>query len=106
MFGKPEWFRLRACGWGLRPVNWQGWTYAVIWTVVIAMPFCALVTCGRAPEAVVWLAVAGGTLVWDARQIRAAVRRKQEPPDIEFLDQSRRGESTLATRDFRMRVDR
>ena len=106
MFGKPEWFRPKACGWGVRPVTWRGWTYALIWTIAIALPFCALATLGRAPEAVVWLVATGGMLAWDVRQIRAAIRKTPDRPDIEFLDESQPGQSTLATRAFRMHVDR
>jgi Kef-type K+ transport system membrane component KefB len=29
MIGKPEWFRYRIFGWGLRPATWQGWLYIV-----------------------------------------------------------------------------
>jgi hypothetical protein len=74
--------------------------------LVIALPFCALATLGRAPEAFVWLAATGGMLLWDVRQMRAAICRRPDPPDIEFLDESQRGPSTLATRGFRMHVDR
>lgn len=105
MFGKPEWFRRKTRGWGLRPVNWRGWAYAVIWTLVIALPFCALATIGRAPEAFVWMAATCGMLFWDVRQMRAAICNPPDLPDIEFLDESQRGESTLATRGFRMHVD-
>jgi hypothetical protein len=106
MFGKPHWFRLKVRGWGLRPVHWRGWAYTLIWTLVIALPFCALATFGRAPEAFIWLAVTGGVLAWDVRQIRAAIRAAAVPPDIEFLEESQRGQSTLATRAFRMHMDR
>jgi hypothetical protein len=106
MFGKPEWFRRRTCGWALRPIAWQGWLYTIVWGLVIALPFCALAMWGRAPEAAVWLVVTGGGLVWDVRQIGAAIQRKENPPDIEFLDESHRRQSTLTTRDFRMHLDR
>jgi len=106
MFGKSEWFRLKTRGWGLRPVNWRGWAYALTWTLVIAMPFCSLAIFGRAPEAFIWLLATGGMLVWDVRQLRAAMKKTQDARDIEFLDESQPGQSTLATRGFRMRVDR
>jgi hypothetical protein len=116
MFAKSEWFKPRTRGWGLRPRTWHGWLYAVVWCAVIALPFCAFVAVGRVPEAVIWMFVSGGLMVWDVRQMRAGVgkdtvvpgpelaSRPAEParPEIEFLDESEGDESTLDTRGFHM----
>ena len=47
MFGKKEWFRPKTFGWGLRPVCWQGWVYAGVWTLVLIVPFIGLLTRGE-----------------------------------------------------------
>ena len=85
MFGKTEWFQPKVRGWGLRPRSWQGWLYALAWGSVISLPFGALVTLGRVPEAAIWVLATGVWLVWDVRQIVvtaatvAKVRRPTRP---------------------------
>ena len=37
MFGKPQWFREKKLGWGLTPVTWQGWVYALVWAAVLVV---------------------------------------------------------------------
>jgi hypothetical protein len=72
----------------------------------MALPFCALVVQGLVPEALIWLLATAGCLVWDVRRVRKVMARGQSSPDINFLDESRHGKSTLWTRDFRMRLRR
>ena len=74
MFGCPEWFREKRIGWGLTPVTWQGWLYTLVWCGLIAAPFVLLTASGRVPEALVWMGVSVGTLVWDVRQVLASLR--------------------------------
>jgi hypothetical protein len=74
MFGKPDWFRLKTVGWGLRPVTWRGWAYAAAWIGVIAAPFVLLLARHQAPEALVWLTATLGTLGWDVHGIRKEIR--------------------------------
>ncbi len=116
MFGKSEWFKLPTRGWGLRPITWHGWLYAVSWGAAIAVPFAVLATMGRVPEGAIWALIASGVLVWDVRLHRAALRgsaicpaevvaneaEESPPPDIDFLDESDGHESTLDTRGYRM----
>jgi hypothetical protein len=106
MFGKPEWFRPKSRGWGLRPTTWQGWVYALAWSGVIAIPFCTLIARQLVPEAVVWLLAAAGVLVWDVRQLLGGIRHRRVSSEIQFLDDSQHGKSTLDTQGFRMRIRR
>ena len=94
---------------GTRHVDGGGFNYgahAAACTGVMALPFCALVVQGLVPEALIWLLVTGGCLVWDVRRVRKAMTAGQASPDVEFLDEPRHGKSTLCTRDFRMRLRR
>lgn len=84
MFGKPEWFRDKAIGWGLRPVTWQGWVYTLIWGAVIAGPFTLLIGQSNVVGAGVWLTAMISGLVYDVWQIKRArhapaVAKKKEP---------------------------
>jgi len=90
MFGKPEWFRDKTVGWGLKPVTWQGWAYTAVWGAVIAGPFAMLMTSSQASmeyrlvSAGTWLAVMLSGLIWDVWQIKKArnappVTAKKEP---------------------------
>jgi hypothetical protein len=106
MFGKPEWFRTATNDRHLVPARWEGWAYTAAWTGAMALPFCALVIQGLVPEALFWLLVAGGCLVWDVRRVRKALTGGQASRDVDFLDESRHGKSTLYTRDFHMRLRR
>jgi hypothetical protein len=72
----------------------------------MALPFCALVVQGLVPEGLIWLLVTSGGLVWDVRRVRQAMAGGRVSPEIEFLDEPRRGKSTLCTRDFRLRLRR
>ncbi|MGE0759767.1 MAG: hypothetical protein AB7F89_18025 [Pirellulaceae bacterium] len=74
MFGKPEWFRERASGWGVRPIRWHGWLYGAGWIGAIAAPFVLLVARHQAPEALIWLVASLGLFSWDVAALRRAVR--------------------------------
>ena len=50
MFGKPQWFRPKAIGWGLTPISWQGWAYTALWSAAIAGPFLLLLVSGKPIE--------------------------------------------------------
>lgn len=76
MFGKPEWFREKAWGWGLVPITREGWIYTWLWTAVMVAPYVVLVSFHRWPESFVWLAASLAALVWDVRQILAAKHPK------------------------------
>ena len=87
MFGKPQWFRPKRFGWGLTPITWQGWVYALVAAGLLALPFVFLVSRGQAIEAVIWLSAGIAVLVWDAKQILTALghtggccRRTPAPP--------------------------
>jgi uncharacterized membrane protein YeiH len=86
MFGKPQWFREKAVGWGLHPQAWQGWMYAAAWMAAIVVPFAGLVSRRQAPEALVWLAAAVGLLVWDVAGIRRSIRGSQVH-DVLYIDE-------------------
>ena len=77
MFGQPGWFRKKSIGWGLTPITWQGWIYALAWGGVIALPFVLLITRQQVPEAIIWMVCSMGMLVWDARKIVQAIEREE-----------------------------
>ena len=76
MFGKPEWFRPKKLGWGLVPVRREGWVYAVVWALVIALPFVWLVERHQGLEAIIWLAAMISLLCWDVRVILRAMHSR------------------------------
>jgi hypothetical protein len=88
MFGNPEWFRKKSVGWGLRPVCWRGWIYVVVWVAVICVPFIALLASHLLPEALIWVAVTFGVLLWDVRQaMRELTSPKKESSAADASDE-------------------
>jgi len=81
MFGKPNWFRPKAIGWGLRPITWQGWAYTATWATAIAGPFVMLLASGKAAEAFIWMGLGLGGLVYDVRQILLAMNSPKLAPE-------------------------
>ncbi len=79
MFGKPQWFRAKAIGWGLTPTSWKGWFYSGLWAAGIAGPFVLLLGRGQAVEAMAWMGLGLGALVYDVRQILLAMN----PPKVQ-----------------------
>ena len=79
MFGKPQWFRAKKIGWGLVPIRWQGWIYAVCWSAGIALPFLLLLARHQPLEATAWLALAVSGLTYDVWQILRLIRRPLAP---------------------------
>ena len=77
MFGKPQWFRAKKIGWGLVPIRWQGWIYAISWSAGIALPFMLLLARHQPLEATAWLAVAVSGLTYDVWQILRIIRSRQ-----------------------------
>jgi hypothetical protein len=73
MFGKPQWFRPKAIGWGLVPISWKGWAYTALWAAAISGPFVLLLGSGKAAEAFIWMGLGLGGLVYDVRQILLAM---------------------------------
>ena len=78
MFGKAEWFRSKASGFGLHPVTWRGWAYTLAWSAVVGAPFIGLMARHQGPEAFVWLLVSFGLLGWDVRGIRRGLAASTE----------------------------
>jgi len=74
VFGKPHWFKVKTFGWGLVPIRWQGWLYAAGWAAAIALPFMLLISRRQPVEAMAWLGLAVGWLVYDVRQIVRSIR--------------------------------
>jgi hypothetical protein len=111
MFGKPDWFRAKAVGWGLTPTRWQGWVYSGLWTAVIALPFVALVWRHQAPEAMCWLAATCAALVWDVRQIRKAMDAPAPAEvvakkDVFYIGDDQADSTRLATKNYDLQVRR
>lgn len=102
MFGKPEWFRKKAWGWGLVPVTWQGYAYTAAWCALFVIPFVALVASRRVPEALIWLAASVGGLYWDVRQMYAAKSAAPPPSDVLYIGDDDEGVQTRQL-DLRLR---
>jgi cobalamin biosynthesis protein CobD/CbiB len=106
MFGKTVWFKEKKIGWGLRPVTWQGWVYSLVWLLVVAIPFLLLLLAmHRAPEAAIWMGVSLLAMLLDVRsivrQIRAAVRRKEDE-NILYIGDDEAGE--VQTRNYNLQL--
>lgn len=118
MFGKPNWFRPKAIGWGLVPISWQGWLYSAGWGGAIALPFLLLIGRHQPIEAAVWLMLGLGGLAYDVRQILRAIqgpRRTQVAAPVAaaaklddnvlYILDSRPGQP-VATRNYNLQVRR
>lgn len=111
MFGKPNWFRKRKKSWGLVPISFQGWAYALAWVAVLAIPFTALVLRHQAIEAMIWLVAAGGLLMYDVRHIMVAMQQPSvadaEADDVLYIGDDDAGQNhRLATRNFNFQLRR
>jgi hypothetical protein len=107
MFGKPDWFKAKAIGWGLTPTRWQGWVYTGVWTSAIALPFVVLMSRHQVPEAMVWLTATTGALVWDVRQILKAMNPTAvAKKDVFYIGDDQPDSSRLATKNFDLQVRR
>ncbi len=106
MFGKPNWFRPKAFGWGLTPVTWQGWTYTAVWAGLLAAPFSLLMMRLQWVEGLAWLGCGMGLLLYDVRSILNAMK----PPvvgkpkeDVLYIGPET-GAAEFATRKYDMRL--
>ena len=105
MFGKPEWFREKTWGWGLSPIAWQGWLYALGWMAVLLTPFLLLIYREQPIQAGVWMLVMLAGMFADVRSIihagRLASKRSSEPL-LYFNDD----DSPMATKHFDLHLRR
>ena len=83
MFGKPHWFRKKKIGWGLTPITFRGWVYAVT-----------------------WLTAAGGFLMYDIRHIMVAMKPPASADDVLYIGDDEPARNRLATRNFDFQVRR
>jgi hypothetical protein len=107
MFGKPGWFRKKNVGWGLRPVSWKGWLYAVAWAGVISGPFIGLLANHRLFESLVWVVVMMVALLWDVHQVRRDmdITHKDDTAEILVIDEDTEPDpSYFATRSYELRL--
>lgn len=113
MFGNPAWFRPKTVGWGLTPISWQGWAYALAWIGVIGLPFVGMLWGEMAPQALVWLGVMTGGLIYDVREIRRQMQRASfqaaSPPiaadkDVLYIGDSDASTRPLATRNYSLKL--
>ena len=86
MFGKPEWFQKKSVGWGLRPVMWKGWLYAMFWAGVICIPFIALLANTKVVESLIWVVVMIFALLWDVQHVMREIDAPVGSPHIEDAD--------------------
>jgi hypothetical protein len=115
MFGKPQWFRPKTLGWGLVPISWQGWVYTGGWLAAIGMPFLLLIGRHQALEAMAWMGVSIGALVYDVWQILGAIRGPRSSSaaagstktddNVLYILDSRPGEP-VGTRNYNLQVRR
>ena len=78
MFGKAHWFRPKTIGWGLVPITWQGWMYTTAWSGVAVIPFLVLLGRHQPLEALIWMGLMIGGLVFDVWHILRSIRSSQE----------------------------
>jgi len=117
MFGKPQWFRPKAFGWGLVPITWQGWTYTAAWAGAIGLPFVLLVGRHQGLEAMAWLGLSAGAMAYEARQLlrsfgvspaaspAAAGGVTKSDDNVLYIADSRPGQG-VATRNYHLQVRR
>lgn len=106
MFGKPNWFRPKAFGWGLTPITWQGWAYTGGWVGLLVAPFSLLLLAHKELEALVWLACGGGLMFYDVRSILQAMKPpvvKKPQEDVLYIGPES-GAAEFATRKYDMRL--
>ncbi len=108
MFGKPEWFRKKNIGWGLRPVSWKGWLYAMAWAAVICVPFILLVANRQLIESLVWAVVMMFALLWDVQHVMRELKKTRfEDADVLIIDEDTEPDpSHFATRSYDLHVRR
>ena len=112
MFGKPHWFRKKTVGWGLTPVTFQGWAYAGVWAAILVLPFAMLVMRHQPVEGLIWLAAAGGFLIYDIRHIMVAMKPPAPPEpaenaeDVLYIGDEEPPVDRLATRNFDFQLRR
>ena len=83
MFGKPEWFQKKSVGWGLRPVLWKGWLYAMLWAGVICIPFIALLANTKVVESLIWVVVMIFALLWDVQHVMREIDAPVEATEVQ-----------------------
>ena len=112
MFGKPQWFRPKKIGWGLVPITWQGWLYTGGWVGAILAPFFLLLSRYQPLEAMAWMAVSGGALLYDVWHIRctmfappqvAAAQAPKAEDNVLYILDSQPGQQA-ATRNYNLQV--
>lgn len=109
MFGKPQWFREKKLGWGLTPVTWQGWVYALVWAAVLVVPFLILIFlpidghAGRMWEAGVWLIVSIGAMILDVKGILKAIRKSEDDANLLYIGDEN-AESHVTTRNYDLHI--
>lgn len=105
MFGKPEWFVPKRFGWGLTPITWQGWAYAIAWVAVIAAPFVVLLIGRGVFEAMIWMVVMVGFLFMDVHMILRSMKRLEEEKEVfRIMDDEETRHDEAKTAKFEMRV--
>ncbi len=77
MFGKPEWFKKKVLGWGLTPVSWQGWVYALVWAGVITGPFTYMIVNEMIVQSIVWLVAGILAITYDVYLILQAMEAEE-----------------------------
>ena len=97
MFGKPQWFRPKAIGWGLIPISWQGWLYAGGWTGAISLPFLLLIGRHQPVEAMAWLTLGLGALTCDVWQILRGFRAPPASSSRHLRVRARSAKTTCST---------
>lgn len=114
MFGKPEWFQKKTVGWGLRPVTWKGWGYALVWASVICVPFVALLANAKVVESLIWVVAMMFALLWDVQHVMrdldvpmAEIHDADDEDDVLIIDEDTQPDPAFfATQSFDLHVRR
>lgn len=117
MFGKPQWFRPKAIGWGLIPISLQGWLYAGGWAGAISLPFLLLISRHQPVEAMAWLVLGIGGLTCDVWHILRGFRAPEKAANSVVATTPKRDDNVLyimdsqpgmagATRNYNLQVRR
>ena len=105
MFGKPEWFCEKKVSWQFKPACWQGWVYSIVWLGIMVLPALCLMAASRGPEALIWLIVTAGYLVWDLRKVLRREATAGSPEDVLYITDDE-SPSAVVTRNYELQLRR
>ena len=85
MFGKSEWFAAVDNRKVLKPADQKGWTYYLIWTVVLIIPAVLINLVSGLPQALVWAGFVGIVFFLDYRKVLMTKRENEAYDRLLFI---------------------